>query len=68
MLDLEVYDALSEAVAKLKKELSNPSLTRPDQAVVFAMLQGVMEARYKEYIRQPFAIERRDQAQREEPQ
>ena len=68
MLDLEVYDALSEAVAKLKKELSNPSLTRPDQAVVFAMLQGVMEARYKEYIRQSFAIERRDQAQREEPQ
>lgn len=67
MADLEVYDALIEAETKLKKELANPALTRPDQAVVFAMLQGVMEAQYKEYIRQPFAIERRDQ-NREEPQ
>lgn len=75
MADLEVYDALIEAETKLKKELVNQALSNADLAVVFAMLQGVMEARYKEYIRQSFAIERRDklnryrdQTQREEPQ
>ena len=67
MNTLEVYDALSEAVTKLKRELANPALTQANQAVVFAMLQGVMEARYREYLRQPLAIERRDQT-REEPQ
>ena len=67
MNTLEVYDALDAAATNLKKELINPALTTTDQAVVFAMLQGVMEARYREYIRQPLAIERRDQT-REEPQ
>lgn len=67
MTDLEVYLALDEAATKLKEELLNPSLTPADFAAVFAMLQGVLEARHKEYIRQPLAIERYHQAQREEP-
>lgn len=66
MSTLEVYDALCEAETKLKKELFNPALSNTDQAVAFAMLQGILEARHKEYIRQPLTIERYHQAQREE--
>ena len=63
MADLEVYDALGEAVTKLKKELVNPALSHADRAVVFAMLQGIMEAWYKEYI-----AHQREILKREEPQ
>ena len=61
MNPLDTYDALSNAIGELRVELGKSNLSHVEEEVLYAMLEGLLDARHKEYITHQREILKRKQ-------